>query len=132
MSPTSPIVWTSSRFTQPAKAAGPASNGRRGEARMRLLKALRGPGVLVWSGGWAPVTYVLDVFRLGATCVASGSLEGDLAALSALFQFEVACATRLRTADGWEISVELIGLEGDTASFDVTSALDESALRRLG
>lgn len=132
MSLTSPIVWTSSRLAQPSKTEGAASSRRRGEARMRLLKALRGPGVLIWSGGWAPVTYELDVFRLGATCVGSGSLEGDLAVLSADFQLDVAGGTRLRTADGWEVSVELIGLDGDAASFDVTSTLDESALRRLG
>jgi hypothetical protein len=128
MTATSPIAWTS---TRPAKAPN-ATGARRREGRMRLLKALRGPGVLIWSDGWVPVTYELDVFQLGSACVASGALQGDLDKLAALFQLDVACGTRLRTADGWEIDVDLIGLEGDAASFDVTSALDESALRRVG
>lgn len=128
---TSPVIWTSSRFARAEASAKPVG-GRRSEARMRLLKALRGSGVLIWSGGWTPVAYELDVFRMGASCIASGGLEGDLAQLSAQFQFDAPCATRLRTADGWEVTVDLIVLESDAASFDVTSALDESALRRVG
>lgn len=131
------LVWAAPEFgPDPTKPTSTwSAGGRARDVRLRLLGALRGPGLLCWPGGWTPVDYELDVYRRGDACMASGSLEGDFAALRCIIETGEGCAVRLRVSDGWEIEIELVELEAEAASFDVCSPLDDAGallLRHAG
>ncbi|HEX5378332.1 MAG TPA: hypothetical protein VFW47_07140 [Phenylobacterium sp.] len=86
--------------------------------RLKLLKSLRGEGVLVWSGGSIPVAYELDVFGNGDHRTASGHLEGDFAALNTEDEATPLPAARLRLDGGREIEIDLSSADVSSAEFD--------------
>ena len=110
----------------PAPVSWPSRGSRRGHAPLRLLGALRGNGVMVWSGGEEAVAYELDVFGAGEARSASGALEGDF--IETLTPEEGAGAVsppitaRLRLQDGREIGIDIAGVEPPMAQFDVRAA----------
>lgn len=107
-----------------------ASRNHRGRwrepPRLRLLRALRGEGVLVWPGGAIPAAYELDIFGRGEDRQASGQLTGDF---SALPDFSLRPGDRrLRLDDGREIAIDLVSQEPATFGFDAKSGPGLAAL----
>jgi hypothetical protein len=114
----------------PAAVYWSARGSMRGRARLRLLGALRGGGVLVWSGGSLAVGYELDIFGAGEARSASGALEGDFSALPPpdpeAPDAPPLTGARLRLEDGREIAIELTSLEPGLAEFEAQLTADLS------
>ena len=68
---------------------------------MKLVRTLRGEGVLVALRSEIPVVYGIDIFDEGPRRTATGWIEGAFAAFTRIK------AARLRLADGVEIGVGL-------------------------
>jgi hypothetical protein len=107
-------------------------------ASLKLLRALRGKGALVWPGGEIAATYEVDVFARGAMHTVSGRVQGNLSALTGRGD------VRLRLRDGREIEIELASPGRSAAEFDARHPFsllgekvaakrsDEGSRRRLG
>lgn len=93
---------------------------------LRLSFTLRGDGALLAAGA-IPVRYQIDVFRRGASEIASGELEGRMASLRGRQG-----AARLRLEGGGEIGITLSHVEADLAAFDVDDAEALLALTPAG
>ena len=123
MSGSSPGVDRSSTDPHSLSPNPFASRNHRGRwrepPRLRLLRALRGEGALIWSGGAIPAAYELDIFGRGEDRQASGQLTGDF---SALPDFSIRPGDRrLRLDDGREIAIDLVSQETATFGFDAKS-----------
>jgi hypothetical protein len=91
----------------------------RATAPLKLLGALRGRGVLIWSGGKAAAAYELDIFGRGASHSANGQLEGDFAPLLRRNRRGgPPTSGRLRLEDGREIEMELVSIEAEVVEVD--------------
>ena len=114
-----------------ATAAAPPKRrgGTWGRTRLTLVGSLRGAGILVWSGGAIPAAYGLDIFANGDHRTASGSLEGDFAALATAHAAleEPATDVVLKLEDGRELAVDLIDLEPDVSDFEAVGDLSTLA-----
>jgi hypothetical protein len=107
------------RESQAPRSWGGRGRGR-DQGRLTLLGALRGDGVLIWTGGSLPVAYELDVFGRGPVRTASGTLAGDFAALVPPDDAEAPDVpdARLRLSDGRELDIDLTSLETNDADFE--------------
>lgn len=98
------------------------SRGRRGQA-LKFLGSMRGQGALLSAAGETAVTYQLDVYQNGAERTGSGTLDGDMAALSEADD----PAARLRLSNGRELSIALQGIDERGAEFEARGALPSPA-----
>jgi hypothetical protein len=88
---------------------------------MKLIRTLRGDGVLVAENGETAVGYGLDLFETRGERVGSGTLDGDLSGLG-----EEPGPLRLRLVDGFEVEVRLDQLDQDGATFSTSGPLPKS------
>lgn len=93
----------------------------RGRASMKLIRTLRGEGVLVAENGETAVGYGLDLFETRGARAGSGTLDGDLSGLG-----EQPRSLRLRLAGGFEVEIHLDQLDQDGATFSTRGPLPES------
>lgn len=101
--------------------------GRRGRDVMKFLGSARGAGVLVFAAGETPVSYQIDLYETGAGRTGSGTLDGDLSALSPDDDGEA----RLRLTGGAEIGVALQEPDDAGAGFETRGGVpDLLALNR--
>lgn len=102
---------------EPPKAPkGPGFGSRRGKRTLKLLKTLRGDGVLLAGERSFPVGYQLDLYADGDRTVGSGSVDGDFAGLGD--DLEGGEAT-LTLEDGVVMSLTLETVEDDGAEFQI-------------
>ena len=85
---------------------------------LKLLRALRGQGVLRWAGGEIRVTYELDIFARGEMHTVSGRVQGNLSALSGPDGGGRPAGVSLRLPDGREIDIEFASLSRAAGEFD--------------
>jgi hypothetical protein len=113
-------IGSSPRESGQATVAWGPRRKNRGHAPLKLLGALRGEGVLLWSGGSATTTYELDIYGRGPSHMASGNLEGDFSELAPKdeAESELPQGCRLRLSDGREIEIELTALDQSAAGFE--------------
>ncbi|MDR3507526.1 MAG: hypothetical protein P4L64_06470 [Caulobacteraceae bacterium] len=115
--------------SQPRTASRAPSSWGLGKGRdrspLKHLGALRGAGMLTWSGGGAGLAaeYELDVYERGAVRTVTGSLEGDFSTLLGEDGEALALTSlRLRLEDGRQLTVELTDIDPSTAGFDAQGA----------
>lgn len=83
---------------------------------MRLLKSLRGEGVLLWGRSASrPVSYAIDLYGQGPLLSGDGEVVGDLADLVG----KAPANPRLRLASGQEAALVLHGIEADSATIEL-------------
>jgi hypothetical protein len=119
------IGWTAQAGLQAGtgRMAGHSNSNWKSGGPMKLLRTLRGDGVLNTEGGEATVSYQIDVFeQRNRLRSASGTLSGDLPA----FDEDAENVTgTLRLEGGVEVAVTLDSLELDGADVRVTGEFPE-------
>lgn len=100
---------------EPAKAPrGPGFGARRGKRSLKLLKTLRGDGLLTAADRRLTVSYQLDLYADGDRTIGSGSLDGDFTGLGEELEGGEA---QLTLEDGSTMGVVLETVEDDGAEF---------------
>jgi len=95
---------------------------------LRLLRTLRGEGVLMWgSRGARNVDYCVDLYGQGRFLTGDGDVRGDLADLVGRTPMNV----RLRLAGGEEVRIGLCAIEADFASIELLAPVS-AALASAG
>jgi len=112
-------IGSGPKESAPASVSWGGRQKTRGNVPLKLLGALRGAGMLVWSDGSAPAAYELDIYGRGETRTASGNLEGDFSGI--LFEDEARPQPggyQLRLDDGRDLQIELTFMEAAAAGFE--------------
>jgi hypothetical protein len=94
--------------------------GGRGRGAMKFTGSMRGRGVLVSAVGETPVTYQIDVYESGAGRTGSGTLDGDMGALTIE---EAGDAAKLRLSTGDEVGITLSEVDPEGAMMEVKGTL---------
>ncbi|MDO8297496.1 MAG: hypothetical protein Q7T19_13775 [Caulobacter sp.] len=100
----------------PKPPKGPGFGSRRGKRSLKLLRTLRGDGMLLAAGRSLAVSYQLDLYADGDRTVGSGSLDGDFTGLAEDLEGGEAMLT---LEDGDPTPVTLETVEDDGAEFQM-------------
>ena len=95
---------------------GPGFGSRRGKRSLKLLKTLRGDGVLLAGDRSMPVSYQLDLYADGDRTVGSGSVDADFTGMAEDLEGGEA---QLTLEDGSVMGVTLETVEDDGAEFQI-------------
>lgn len=100
----------------PKTPKGPGFGSRRGKRTLKLLKTLRGDGVLLAGERSFPVGYQLDLYADGDRTVGSGSVDADFTGLAEDLEGGEA---QLTLEDGSVMTLTLETVEDDGAEFQI-------------